>query len=57
MPTRVGSPPNPVLSTNRCMGSALDGGRATASLSARRLSVEWSGRAEIEAKQMDDGAD
>src|SRR5207248_5213247 len=37
---------NPVLSTNRCMGSALDGGPdggpATASVSARRLSVEWS---------------
>src|SRR5271170_7715816 len=33
----------PVLSTNRCTGSALDGGPATASVSARRLSVEWSG--------------
>src|ERR1700674_3144659 len=29
---------NPVLSTNRCTGSALDGGPATASVSARRLS-------------------
>jgi hypothetical protein len=36
---------NPVLSTNRCTGSALDGGRATASVSPRRLSVEWSGTA------------
>src|SRR4029077_5740521 len=36
---------NPVLSTNRCTGSALDGGRITASVSARRLSVEWSGMA------------
>src|SRR5258708_7570514 len=34
---------NPVLSTRRCTGPALDGGRATASVSARRLSVEWSG--------------
>src|SRR5215469_11857825 len=31
---------NPVLSTNRCIGSSLDGGPATASVSARRLSVE-----------------
>src|SRR5438309_1052087 len=36
---------NPVLSTNRCTGSALDGGRVTANVSARRLSVEWSGMA------------
>src|ERR1700746_1089051 len=34
---------NPVLSTNRCTGSGLDGGPATTSVSARRLSVEWSG--------------
>ena len=34
---------NPVLSTNRCTGSTLDGGRVMASVSARRLSVEWSG--------------
>jgi CO/xanthine dehydrogenase Mo-binding subunit len=34
---------SPVLSTSRCTGSALDCGRATASVSARRLSVEWSG--------------
>ena len=35
----------PLLSTNRCTGSALDGGRATANVSARRLNVEWSGTA------------
>src|SRR6201993_3313681 len=34
---------NPVLSTNRCTGSALGGGPAPASVPARRLSVEWSG--------------
>src|SRR6202007_2153129 len=34
---------NPMLSTRRCTGPALDGGRATASVSARRLSVEWAG--------------
>jgi hypothetical protein len=45
---------NPVLSTNRCTGSALDRSPATASVSARRLSVEWSG---IETEQADDGAD
>src|SRR6267378_3478526 len=47
---------NPVLSTNRCTGSALDGGRATASVSARRLSVECRD-GEIETEQADDGAD
>jgi hypothetical protein len=36
---------SPVLSTNRWMGSALDGGRVTANVSTRRLSVEWSGTA------------
>jgi hypothetical protein len=36
---------SPVLSTNRCKGSALDGARSTANVSARRLSVEWSGTA------------
>src|ERR1700746_4172895 len=36
---------HPVLSPIRCPGSALDGGGAPASLSARRLRVEWSGTA------------
>jgi hypothetical protein len=36
---------NPVLSTNRCTGSVLDGARNTGSVSARRLSVEWSATA------------
>jgi hypothetical protein len=42
---------SPVLSTDRCMGSALDGGRSTANVSARRLGVESSGTA-----QSDDGS-
>src|SRR5216110_2822833 len=48
---------NPVLSTNRCTGSALDGGPATASVSARRLSVGMVRDSEIDTEQADDGAD
>jgi hypothetical protein len=36
---------NPVLSTNRCTGSVLGGVGNAGSVSARRLSVEWSGTA------------
>jgi hypothetical protein len=35
----------PVLSTSRCTGSRPPGGRATSSVSALRLIVEWSGTA------------
>ena len=36
---------SPVLSTRRCTGPASDRGRNTSSVSARRLSVVWSGTA------------